>query len=146
MVGDRLKYEQSVSNSLPMTTPVTIHLPDDLYQRAERFARLANRDIASIITDTMLSSLPPMSAHIDTLPPIATLTNEEILKLAHSQMAVIQDARMSDLLAKQRENELSQGEPEELQTLMQTYQEGWLRQTTALAEAIKRGLMGQMDS
>jgi hypothetical protein len=142
---DRLNYKQRTPRSA-MTIPVTIYLPDDLYQRAERFARLANRDLASIITDTMLSSLPPMGAHLDAIAPIATLSNEEILVLARSKMAPNQDIRMSSLLAKQRENELGEGESEELKALMQVYQEGWLRQTTALAEAVQRGLMEPMDS
>jgi len=61
-------------------------------------------------------------------------------------MAPDQDSRMSFLLAHQRENELIEGEAQELQALMQIYQEGWLRQTTALVQAIERGLMEPMDS
>jgi hypothetical protein len=120
-----------------MSISITINLPDDLYQRAKRFAHLANRDLESVIADTMLSSLPLMGDHIDALQPIAALSDEEVLALAHSQMESQQDARMSVLLAKQRENELVGEESRELATLMQTYQEGWLRKTTALAEAVK---------
>ena len=129
-----------------MTVPVTIHLPDDLYQRAERFARLSNRDLASVITDTVQSSLPPMGDYIDRLQPIETLSDSEILALANSKMRSDQDDRMSLLLAHQRENELVEGEAQELEALMQVYQEGWLRQTTALVQAVKRGLMEPMDS
>lgn len=129
-----------------MTIPVTIHLPDDLYQRAERFARLSNRDLESIITDTVQSLLPPMGNHIDALQPIEVLSDQEILALANSKMGSDPDSRMSFLLAAQRENELIEGEAQELQALMQTYQEGWLRQTTALVQAIERGLMEPMDS
>lgn len=129
-----------------MTIAVTIHLPDDLYQRAERFARLSNRDLASVITDTVQSLLPPMSNYIDTLQPIETLSDQEVLILANSKMTPDQDSRMSFLLAHQRENKLIEGEAEELQALMQIYQEGWLRQTTALVQAIERGLMEPMDS
>ena len=129
-----------------MTIPVTIYLPDDLYQRAERFARLSNRDLESIITDTVQSLLPPMGNHIDALQPIEVLSDQEILALANSKMGSDPDSRMSFLLAAQRENELIEGEAQELQALMQTYQEGWLRQTTALVQAIERGLMEPMDS
>ena len=129
-----------------MPVPVTILLTDELYERAKRFAHLANRDIASIITDTVLSSLPPLGVHIDALPAINTLTDEELLILANSQMPSEQDARLSELLTKQRENELAGNEPEELVTLMQIYQEGWLRKTTALTEAIGRGLLEPMAS
>jgi hypothetical protein len=129
-----------------MTIPITINIPEDLYQRAQRFAHLANRDLESIITDTLLSSLPPMGAHIDALQPVETCSDEEILVLAHSQMKPDQDARMSELLAKQRENELTELEAINLAALMRTYQEGWLRKTAALAEAVKRGLMEPLDS
>jgi hypothetical protein len=132
--------------TITMTIPITINIPEDLYQRAKRFAHLANRDIESVITDTMLSSLPLMGEHIDALQPVATLSDEEILELAHSQMAPSQDAQMSDLLAKQRENELTEPEAIDLAALLQAYQEGWLRKTTALAEAVKRGLMEPLDS
>jgi hypothetical protein len=129
-----------------MTIPITINLPDEVYHRAERFAKLANRDLTSIITDTVLSALPPIGHHIETLPPIDDLSDTELVAIANSRMQPEQDARMSVLLAKQRENELVVGESDELQALMQSYQEGWLRQTAALTQAIKRGLMEPMES
>ncbi|WP_292853887.1 hypothetical protein [Nostoc sp. NMS8] len=36
-----------------MSTQIIITLPDYIYQRAEHFARLANRDVASILVDTI---------------------------------------------------------------------------------------------
>jgi uncharacterized protein YnzC (UPF0291/DUF896 family) len=129
-----------------MTIPITINIPEELYQRAKRFAHLANRDIASVITDTMLSSLPQMGEHIDALQPVETLSDEDTLALAHSQMEPESDAQMSALLAKQRENQLTEAEAIDLATLMQAYQEGWLRKTTALVEAVKRGLIEPLDS
>ncbi len=129
-----------------MTVPVTINLPDEVYQRAERFAKLANRDLSSIITDTVLSALPPIGPHIETLSAIDDLSDGELVAIATSRMGPEQDSRMSILLDKQRENKLAIGEANELQTLMQSYQEGWLRQTAALTQAIKRGLMEPMES
>jgi predicted transcriptional regulator len=41
-----------------MSTQITITLTDDVYQKADRFARLANRDIASILADIIQSSIP----------------------------------------------------------------------------------------
>jgi len=32
-----------------MSNQITITLPDDVYQKAEHFARLANRDLASVL-------------------------------------------------------------------------------------------------
>jgi hypothetical protein len=56
-----------------------------------------------------------------------------------------QDSEMSELLAKQREHELTELEAIDLATLMQAYHEGWLRKTTALTEAVKRGLIEPLD-
>ena len=129
-----------------MSIPVTINLPDEVYHRAERFAKLANRDLTSIIIDTVLSGLPPIGHHIETLSAIDDLSDVELVAIANSRMAPEQDSRLSILLEKQRENELAIGESDELQTLMQCYQEGWLRQTAALTQAIKQGLMEPMES
>jgi hypothetical protein len=128
-----------------MTIPVTINLPDEVYQRADRFARLANRDLASIITDTFVSSLPPISSHIDTLQPVDQMSDPAVLELANSTMPEPQDDRLSVLLAKQREGELTSEEPQELESLMQIYNEGWLRKTAGLVEAVKRGLMEPLE-
>jgi hypothetical protein len=139
-----LNYNQHHNLQTPMTVPVTLNLPDEIYQRAQRFARLANRDLASILTDTVISSLPPLSDQIDSLPPIAELSDRAILDLANSRLSEPQDLRLPELLEKQREGDLIDGEPQELEALMQTYNEGWLRQTVGLVEAVKRGLMESM--
>jgi hypothetical protein len=127
-----------------MTIPVTLNLPDEIYQRAERFARLANRDLASILTDTVVSSLPPLSDQIDSLQSIEELSDQAILDLANSRLSEAQDLRLSELLEKQREGEMVGDEPQELEALMQIYNEGWLRKTAGLVEAVKRGLMEPM--
>jgi hypothetical protein len=129
-----------------MTVPVTLNLPDEIYQRAERFARLANRDLASILTDTVVSSLPPLSDQIDALPSIEELSDRAILDLANSRLSEAQDRRLSELLGKQREGEMVGDEPQELEALMQIYNEGWLRKTAGLVEAVKRGLMEPMSA
>jgi hypothetical protein len=50
-------------------------------------------------------------------------------------------------LIKLSENhKLTELEAIDLATLMPAYQEGWLRKTTALAEAVRRGLMEPLDS
>ena len=124
-----------------MSTQIIITLPDDIYQRAERFARLANRDVASILVDTIQLSIPPVSEDITDLEPMLALCDEQVLVLAELQMEPEQDARLSELLDRQQSGTLTEGERSELQTLMQVYQEGLLRKATALSEAVKRGLI-----
>jgi hypothetical protein len=129
-----------------MTIPITLDLPEDLYRRAERFARLANRDIQTVLADTLTHSLPPVSDAIDTLPLISELDDAQVLALTQLEMAPDQDDRLSELLYKQQAATLTAQEPAELDDLMQIYREGLLRKATALAEAVKRGLMEPLES
>ena len=128
------------------TIQVTISLPEEVYQRAQRFSRLINRDLASVLADTVGASLPPLSDQIEALPAIAELSNQDVLDLAGSTLLPQQDQRLSELLEKQREGELVADEPQELEALMQVYNEGWLRKTAGLVEAVHRGLMNPLNS
>lgn len=124
---------------------VTISLPEEVYQRAQRFSRLINRDLASVLADTVGSSLPPLSNQVETLPAISELSDLAILDLAESMLSTQQDQRLSELLEKQREGELVGNDSQELEALMQVYNEGWLRKTAGLVEAVQRGLMSPID-
>jgi hypothetical protein len=128
-----------------MSTQITITLPDEVYQRAERFARLANRDVASVLADTIQLSMPLIGADIPDLEPISTLSDEQVLALTELQMEPAQDARLSELLDRQQAGLLGENERTELQTLMQIYQEGLLRKATALSEAVNRGLIKPLN-
>lgn len=128
-----------------MSTQITITLPDEVYQRAERFARLANRDVASVLADTIQFSIPSVRADIVDLEPVSALSDEHVLALTELQMEPDQDARLSELLDRQQAGSLSEDECPELHTLMQIYQEGLLRKATALSEAVKRGLIQPLN-
>lgn len=124
-----------------MSTQITINLPDDVYQRVEQFARLANRDLSSVLAETIQLFLPP-SRPIDTeIEPISMLSDEAVIALTELQMEPEQDTRLSILLDHQQAGILSGNEFFELQTLMQIYQERLLRKATALNESVKRGLI-----
>lgn len=128
-----------------MNIPVTINLPEDIYRRAERFAHLANRDLSSVLADTLIHSLPPISAEIDSFPSVSDLSDQQVLELTQLEMEPAQDARLSELLDKQQSGTLTPEEPQELDRLMQIYREGLLRKATAIVEAVKRGLMEPLN-
>ncbi len=128
-----------------MSTQITISLPDEVYQRAERFARLANRDVASILADTIQLSIPDIRTNTLALEPIPNLSDEQVLALTELQMEPEQDARLSELLDHHQAALLVKDERLELQTLMEIYQEGLLRKATALSEAVKRGLIEPLN-
>ena len=129
-----------------MSNQITITLPDDVYQKAEHFARLANRDLASILVDTIQFSIPPISLEATTLEPVSALSDQQVLALTELQMESEEDIRLSELLDKQQAGIVTESEHSELQALMQIYQEGLLRKATALSEAVKRGLIKELGA
>lgn len=129
-----------------MSNQITITLPDDVYQKAEHFARLANRDLASVLVDTIQFSIPPVSQEVATLEPVSTLSDVQVLALTELQMEPEEDSRLSQLLDRQQAGILTELEHSELQALMQIYQERLLRKATALSEAVKRGLIKELGT
>ena len=134
-----------------MSTSVTIDLPDEVYRRIEKFALLANRDLSSILSDMLAHNLPLIDIdnnefQSNKLEPIADLSDSQVIALTTLEMEPLQDAKLSELLDKQQSGTLTPEEPQELEYLMQIYREGLLRKATALAEAVKRGLMEPLDS
>ncbi len=128
-----------------MSTEITITLPDDVYQRAERLARLANRDVASLLTELIQTDLPSIHADITALEPISALSDSQVLELTELQLEPNQDARLSKLLDFQQSGILEESDRIELKVLMQICQEGLLRKAIALSEAVKRGLIAPLS-
>jgi hypothetical protein len=128
-----------------MSTKVAITLTDEAYQQVERFSRLANRDVASVLAETIYASIPYVGEDVAELEPVADLPDEQVLALTQLQMEPEQDAELSRLLDRQQAGLLTQVEQLSLQSLMQIYQEGLLRKATALNEAVKRGLIEPLD-
>jgi hypothetical protein len=128
-----------------MSTQVIVTLPDEVYQRAERLAQLTSRNVADILADTIVLSLPPLNLPAKIHKPITDLSDEDVLTLAELQMHPDQDRKLSLLLDQQQAGGLPDGERVELLALMQLYQEGLLRKAQALHEAVKRGLREPLE-
>ena len=60
-------------------------------------------------------------------------------------MKSAQGGRLTELLEKQRESLLTESERPELLALMQIYDQLWVRQSEALAEAVRRGLRPPLE-
>ena len=73
--------------------------------------------------------------------PVSRLSDSQVLALTQLQMQPAQDQRLSELLDRQQAGTLAEGQPAELQYLMEIYQEGLIRKASALSEAVQRGLM-----
>lgn len=123
-----------------MSTRVTVNLSDDAYERASRYAAYANRDLSEIIAAALASSLPSIDA-IDELQGISKLPDRAVLALTELRMESEADRRLSELLEQQQGGDLGDLERAELAALMRSYEMGLLRQSQALVEAVRRGLI-----
>jgi len=128
-----------------MDRQVTLTLPGELYERAKRWATITRRGLPETLTDALAIVLTPMRTTPALEKPIASLYDEQVLALSQVQMKPAQGRRLSELLEKQREGTLFESERSELLALMQVYDLLWLRQSEALAEAVRRGLREPLE-
>jgi hypothetical protein len=70
---------------------------------------------------------------------IECISDDEALALSEMRFSDEQDATLSDLLARQRENQLD-SEWRQLNGMMRIYERGLLRKALALRVAVERGL------
>lgn len=128
-----------------MSNRVTLTLPDDLYENAQQWAVMTQRNLSETLTDALRIVLTPVTTKPQIEQPISVLPNEEVVALSKIQMDKAQGERLGKLLEKQRESALTEPEQLSLMVLMQVYHQLWLRQSEALAEAVKRGLRPPLE-
>ena len=128
-----------------MSTQVTVILPDDVYQRAERLARLTGQDVGDLLVDTINLSFQAVGVQPYTQRPVASLTDEEIVALFDLQPSSAQSQRLSFLLDKQQTGQLTLVERSELAGYVAVFEERLLRKAQALHEGVRRGLLEPLE-
>ena len=128
-----------------MSTQVTLTLPDKLYERARHWATITQRDLSETLTEALTIVLTPVYTAPRLKRSVSSLSNEKVLALCKAQMRPAQGRRLSELLEKQREGTLTERERPELLAVMQVYNQLWIRQSEALAEAVRRGLRKPLE-
>jgi hypothetical protein len=123
-----------------MSTQVTLKLSDDLYENAQRWAVITDRDVVETLTSALEIVLTPVPSLPEIENPVSSLSDAEVLALSQAKMKTWQGQRLGELLEKQREGRLNEQERPELLALMQLYNQLWVRQSEALLEAVNRGL------
>jgi hypothetical protein len=123
-----------------MSPQVVVTLPDDLYIQAQHWAALTHREVPQLLTEALALVLTPIGTPPADAPPVAALSDTEVLALAQAQIPPQQRHRLDQLLAKQGETTLTTQEQAELWALMHVYQQLWVQQSEALAKAVHRGL------
>jgi hypothetical protein len=119
---------------------VTLELPDEVLDRAERLAVLTHRDVAEVLAAAVSAVLPPVDVLSGNGGHIQSLSDAAVLRLAGLGHSPSQDRLLSELLDRQQSETLTDAERRGLLSLMQLYEASWLRQAEALAEAVRRGL------
>ena len=97
------------------TQPITIELPETVLRQLSRLAESLQQPIEALITQSVLSNLPPSTDHASPeLKPVLLemqqLENAQIQEIAQSQVDPQQHDRHTSLLAKNAESQLT---PEE---------------------------------
>ena len=128
-----------------MPTQVTLTLPEELYENAGRWATLTQQGLPEFLVETLTTVLTPVHATPELEKPVSSLSDEEVLAASKAQLEPGTGQRLSSLLKKQREGLLSAQEGPELLALMQVYEQLWVRQSEALAEAVQRGLRKPLE-
>jgi hypothetical protein len=123
-----------------MSTQVTITLPDQVFDSALQLARLTQRDVTDVLSETLTLALPTLPGDLALSPDVESLSDADVLTLSNLQLPPDQDTRLSDLLDQQQAKRLTDAERAELSGLLQTYRRGLLRKAQGLSEAVRRGL------
>jgi hypothetical protein len=128
-----------------MSRRITLELPDEILNRAERLASLAHRDVADVLAAAVTAALPSLDSVLEEGRPVAELPDDEVLKRTELRLAPALDHRLSDLLDRQQAGTLANPEQTELRALIQVYETNLMRQAEALAEAVRRGLRAPLS-
>jgi hypothetical protein len=100
-----------------MAKIVTLELPEKLAQRAKEIAALTHGRLEGVLVEWIDRAIAEL--------PVESLPDEQVLALCHMQMESEQQEVFSDLLARNREGQLSDTQVSQLDELMQVYRRVW---------------------
>jgi len=111
---------------------VTLELPENLARSARETAARTRRSLEDVLVEWLDRAASELL--------VESLPDEQVLALCELQMDVEQQTELSDLLARNREGQLTQAETTRLDDLMLVYRRGLVRKARALKVAVERGL------
>lgn len=105
-----------------VTRRVTVELPEPIFQELARIAELTNQSLEAIAAQSIMSNLPPSAdnapAQIQgSLLEMQRLPIDELLKIAHAQVPLVQQQRHISLLEKNQSASITPQERQELDNL-----------------------------
>ncbi|MBC6430817.1 hypothetical protein FM036_08250 [Nostoc sp. HG1] len=131
-----------------MTISITINLPKNLVESAQRLGDATARKLSDVLVDTLEIVLPTFEnlSEMSINSEILHVSDQEVLELANLKMDAAQNERLGELQAKGKNTGLTEVERYELLVLMSIYQIGQLRKSEGLAEAVRRGIKTPLSS
>ncbi|MEP7198423.1 MAG: hypothetical protein ABI874_01285 [Chloroflexota bacterium] len=115
-----------------MSQTVTLELNEALLWRTKEVAQRTHRRVE----DVLMEWLDQLAVE----PPVTALPDEQVLALCDGQLDDVTQFELSDLLARNRENQLTPMELRRLDELMSLYRRGLVRKAQAWHVAVERGL------
>ena len=121
-----------------MRTEITIQLSDQVFRHARHVADQTHQRIEDVVTEWL--------ERVIIQTPVEALSDEELLALTDLQLTTEQQGVLSDLLEQNREDKIDAEGRHRLDALMHLYEQGLLRKSQALREAVQRGLCEPLQS
>lgn len=122
---------------------ITLDLPDDLYQTANRLAQAAQRPLNDILQDTLAHALPPLDdvppEEADVLAHLSSLDDAALWQTSRATMPEDEQEELRTLLDTQGEGEIAPDEAKRLRELMNRYGQLLVRQAHAWLLLARRG-------
>ncbi|MDZ7292495.1 MAG: hypothetical protein ONB44_23350 [candidate division KSB1 bacterium] len=115
-----------------MYEQITLQVPDHIVRQAAHLALKSQQRVEEVLARWLEKTASEM--------PVDELPDEEVLSLTKLQLTSSQEARLSELLTRNREGTLDAEGRRELDELMRFYEHGLLRKAQALRVAVQRGL------
>jgi hypothetical protein len=116
---------------------VTINLPDRIFANLSSVADKSSRRIDEVIVEKIERDFAIDAGELE--KQISFCSDEEIFELAELKMQLEQDERLSFLLEKQGERDLTTAEQKQLWELMESNRLTTLKKAFALREMARRG-------
>ncbi len=129
---------------------VTIDIPKQIFQDVSQLAKREKKSVDKIFQQAVLREMQDYSdanseKENELERPLADCSDEEVLAVARLMMPKKQSNRMSRLLYINQNEQITQKERNELDSLMMVYQMGTLQKAQGIYEAFLRGLMKTID-
>jgi hypothetical protein len=115
-----------------MSKLVTLEIPESVERDAREVAARTQRRVEDVLTEWLERAVADL--------PVDALPDERVLELSDMEMPPEQQERLSDLLSRNRERQLSEPERQQLDDLLLIYRRGLVRKAQALQVAVQRGL------